>query len=57
MRWRLKFPAFRVFTQPFGQAQIKKISKLRVTGLCEGNSSEMGEFPVQRVSNAKNGSI
>ena len=24
------------FTQPFVQAQIKKTSRLRVTGLCEG---------------------
>ena len=35
----------------------KKISKLRVTGLCEGNSLETGEFPAQRVSNAENVSI
>ena len=35
----------------------KKISKLRVTGLCEGNSPGTGEFPVQRVSNAENVSI
>ena len=31
----------------------KKISKLRVTGLCEGNSPVTGEFPAQRVSNAE----
>ena len=30
----------------------KKISKLRVTGLCEGNSPVTGEFPAQRISNA-----
>ena len=30
----------------------KKISKLRVTGLCAGNSHETGEFPAQRASNA-----
>ena len=35
----------------------KKTSKLRVTGLCEGNSTVTGEFPAQRASNAKNGSI
>ena len=29
----------------------KKTSKLRVTGLCEGNSSLTGEFPTQRASN------
>ena len=35
----------------------KKTSKLRVTGLCAGNSSVTGEFPAQRASNAKNVSI
>ena len=35
----------------------KKTSKLRVTGLCEGNSPETGEFPAQRTSNAENVSI
>ena len=34
----------------------KKTSK-RVTGLCEGNSPVIGEFPAQRASNAKNVSI
>ena len=29
----------------------KKTSKLRVTGLCEGNSPVNGEFPTQRASN------
>ena len=32
----------------------KKTSKLRVTGLCEGNSPETGEFPAQRASGAEN---
>ena len=32
----------------------RKISKLRVTGLCEGNSLVTGEFPAQRASNAEN---
>ena len=31
----------------------KKASKLRVTGLCEGNSPVAGEFPAQRASNAE----
>ena len=31
----------------------KKTSKLRVTGLCEGNSPETDEFPAQRASNAE----
>ena len=35
----------------------KKISKLRVTGLCVGNSPVTGEFPTQRTSNAENVSI
>ena len=34
----------------------KKTSKLRVTGLCEGNSPVTGEFPAQRASNAENAS-
>ena len=32
----------------------KKTSKLRVTGLCAGNSSVTGEFPAQMASNAEN---
>ena len=32
-------------------------SKLRVTGLCEGNSPVTGELPAQRASNAENVSI
>ena len=35
----------------------KKTSKLRVTGLCAGNSPGTGEFPVQMASNAENVSI
>ena len=35
----------------------KKTSKLRVTGLWEGNSPVTGEFPAQRASNADNVSI
>ena len=35
----------------------KKISKLRVTGLCVGNSPVTGEFLAQRASNAENVSI
>ena len=35
----------------------KKTSKLRFTGLCEGNSPEAGEFPAQKASNAENVSI
>ena len=35
----------------------KKTSKLRVTGLCAGNSPGTGEFPAQMVSYAENVSI
>ena len=35
----------------------KKTSKLRVIGLCAGNSPEAGEFPAQIASNAENVSI
>ena len=35
----------------------KKTPKLRVTGLCGGNSPVTGEFPTQMASNAENGSI
>ena len=35
----------------------KKTPKLRVTGLCGGNSSLTGKFPFQRASNAENVSI
>ena len=35
----------------------KKTPKLRVTGLCEGNSPVTGEFSAQRANNAENVSI
>ena len=35
----------------------KETSKLRVTGLCVGNSPGTGEFPAQMASNAENVSI
>ena len=35
----------------------KKRAKLRVTGLCKGNSPVIGEFPAQKASNAENVSI
>ena len=51
MRWRLKSPASRLFTQPFIQAQIKEnIKAPRHWPLC-------GEFPAQMASNAENVSI
>ena len=35
----------------------RKTSKLRVTGLCAGNSPVTGEFPAQMASNAENVAI
>ena len=35
----------------------KKTSKVRVTGLCAGNSPVTGEFPAQMASNAENVSV
>ena len=40
----------------FGR-RSKKTSKLRVTGLCTGNSPGTGEFPSHMASNAENVSI
>ena len=39
------------------RCRSKKTPKLRVTGLCEGNSPVTGEFPSQRASNADKVSI
>ena len=36
----------------YSRGRTKKTSKLRVTGLCEGNSSVTDEFPAQMTSNA-----
>ena len=41
----------------YSRRRSKKTSKLRFTGLCEGNSLVTGEFPAQRASNAENVSI
>ena len=43
-----------MFFQPFIQAQIKENFKLRVTGLCAGNSPVTGQIPAQMASNAEN---
>ena len=45
-----------VLNRLFG-CRSKKTSKLRVTGLCAGNSPLIGEFPAQMASNAENVSI
>ena len=39
------------------RCRSKKTSKLRVTGLCAGNSPVTGEFPAQMASDAENVSI
>ena len=39
------------------RSRWNKTSKLRVTGLCAGNSPGTGEFPAQMASNAENVSI
>ena len=49
--------ASRLFAQAFVQVQVNKTSKLRVTGLCGGNSLVTGGFPSQRASNTGNASI
>ena len=41
----------------YSRRRSKKTSKLRVTGLCEGNSPVTCEFPTQMASNAENVSI
>ena len=46
-----------VYSTVYSRCRSKKTSKLRVTGLCEGNSTMTSEFPAQRAINAKNGSI
>ena len=46
-----------VYTTVYSDADKKKTSKLRVTGLCAGNSPGTGEFPAQMASYAENVSI
>ena len=46
-----------VYSTVYSGANQRKSPKLRVTGLCAGNSPVTGEFPAQRASNAKNASI
>ena len=41
------------FLNRLSRGWSKKTSKLRVTGLCEGNSPVTGEFPAQTASNAQ----
>ena len=46
-----------VYSTVYSKRRSKKTSKLRVTGLCEGNTPVTGEFPAQRTSTAENASI
>ena len=46
-----------VYSTVNSDADKKKTSKLRVTGLCVGNLPGTGEFPAQMTSNAENVSI
>ena len=46
-----------VYSTVYSRRKSKKTSKLRVTGLCEGNSPVTGEFSAQRASNVENVSI
>ena len=46
-----------VYSTVYSRRRSKKTSKLRVTGLCVGNSPVTGEFPTQMASNAENVSI
>ena len=46
-----------VFSTVFFRGTSTKISKLRATGIYEGNSPVTGEFPAQRASDAEDDSI
>ena len=46
-----------VYSTVYSDADQRKLHKLRVTGLCAGNSPGTGEFPAQMASNAENVSI
>ena len=43
-----------VYSTVYSGTDQRKTSKLRVTGLCVGNSPVTGEFPAQTVNNAEN---
>ena len=45
------------YSTVYSRRRSKKTSKLRITGLCEGNSPVTGEFPAQRASKEENISI
>ena len=45
------------YSTAYWRCRSKKTSKLRVTGLCEGNSPVTGEFPKQLATNVEYASI
>ena len=56
-RRRLKSPASPLILNRLFGRRSKKTSKLRVTGLCAGNSPATGEFPAQKASYEEDVSI
>ena len=46
-----------VYSTVYSDADQKKTSQLRVTGLCVANSPGTSEFPAQMASNGENASI
>ena len=46
-----------VYSNVYSRCRSTKTSKLRVTGLCAGNSPVTSEFPAQRASDVENVSI
>ena len=52
-----QIPSLAIVYSTVFRRRSKKTSKLRVTGLCVGNSQVTNEFPAQRASNAENVSI
>ena len=46
-----------VYSTVYSGTDQRKTPKLRVTGLCVGNSQGTGEFPAKMASNAENVSI
>ena len=57
MPWRLNHQSHDCILRRLFGHRSKKTSKLRVTGLCPGNSPVTGEFPPQMASNTGNVSI
>ena len=57
LQWRRNHQPRDCLLNRLFRLRSKKISKLRVTGLCVGNSPGIGEFPAQMASSAENVSI